>query len=213
MGLAVNQIKNLERRIFPDVRFTGNEIEYPDREYPWVLFAPHFYAQRPAVLTENLIRKLQTDGTMLSIGSGPAHLEQFLVKAYDVPVRNITLCDRSSDYVPEGFDFQKFNMRKSWPEFDKKFDYIIFPESLFFGNISVELHKEYYDLKVDIFHHIMTESLTRLKSDGEIRMKGLIPSPIVVRSVVDRLKEQDIFLDYKYKAGTTFKSYCMFRRI
>ena len=210
MKLTVDSIKNLEQKIFPNINFlengTSNSKDSTD-DYPWAFFSPHFYAENPAILTKDLVKKLQNKGELLSLGSGLAYLEQFLVKAYNVPVKNITLCDISADYIPENFDFFKFNMNKEWPQFSKKFDYIIFPESIFFCSVPLEETGDNYKRNASMFTHIMNESLMRLKPDGEIRMKGMTPSLDMIESVINQLQIKTGPLKYKYESGPMLKTY------
>jgi hypothetical protein len=218
MELTIKSIKNSEQKIFPELEFIGDDIKPMRRrrdDFPWVFFAPHFYAEQPAVLTKKFVRKLQNNGNMLSVGCGPAYLEQFLVKAYDVPAKNITLCDKfGTDVIdiPKNFEFIQFDMYNQWPEFNKQFDYIIFPESIFFGSAADEVSKCNYDMKVSMFSHLLEESLVRLKPDGEMIMKGMIPSRKVVDSVIMEMSTSDVTLEYQYGAGSLLKRYLSVKR-
>ncbi|MDF2378800.1 MAG: hypothetical protein P1V18_01065 [Candidatus Gracilibacteria bacterium] len=79
------------------------------------------------------IQHLRVPGTqMLSVGSGPAHFERFLHRAYGVPYQNMTLSDIHQHSRTKNFPspFVCFDMTKDWPDFEQQFDYILFPESL-----------------------------------------------------------------------------------
>ena len=70
---------------------------------------------------------------MLSVGTGTGTLEKFMVERLGLSVAQITVSDIKERLLPEGFVSRGFDMHSGWPNFDRKFDYVIFPESVFFG--------------------------------------------------------------------------------
>jgi len=211
MNLNIDEIKDLEQRIFPELKIVKENIinvNHSLGQNPWVVFAPSFYAKHPAILTEDLIINLLNDKKMLSVGSGPAYLEQFLVKAYNIPIQNITLSDLNNQNVPTGFNFVEIDMHQKWPNIPKV-DYVIFPESIFFGITSAERKELDYNAKISMFQHLIQESLMRLKYDGEVRMKGALPSSKAVQITMNKLNINSE--DYKYVCGNTLieRSLCV----
>jgi hypothetical protein len=215
MELTINKIKNLERKIFSDMIFYGDDISCKDHtkdEKIWIFFAPHFYAETPAIIKENLITKLQGNGQLLSMGSGPAYLEQFLVQAYNIPIENITLSDIDDKYTPKDFNFKKFNMHRDWPKFDKRFDYIIYPESIFLDSNPADDNVHDYNKKIEMFTYLVEKSLEILNLQGEILMKGIIPAKNVVDNILEEIKITNSELEYEYIGGPLLKRYLCIKK-
>ncbi|MCX6733751.1 MAG: hypothetical protein NTX63_02970 [Candidatus Peregrinibacteria bacterium] len=81
------------------------------------------------LVTAPMIANLQSGASLLSVGSGPAHLERVLHRG--LGVQNITLSDiyLHPRALKSGLPCHQFDMTKPWPQFERNFDYIIFPES------------------------------------------------------------------------------------
>lgn len=92
--------------------------------------AVHYF--EAGIITHDLIENLQNGGKMLTIGSGDAHLERLLSSGFGVAQQNMDVSDISLDptLLDSGFSSYEFDMCGTWPKFDSKYDYVVFPESL-----------------------------------------------------------------------------------
>lgn len=101
-----------------------------DSETRYFYFSPLTYF-RNELVDEQMINDLKTDKRMLSVGAGRADLERVLEEGYGIPANHITIADirLHSKARQTSFPMHEFDMKKEWPKFDAKFDYIIFPES------------------------------------------------------------------------------------
>jgi hypothetical protein len=212
MKIKSSEIRRLERKVFPHLKFEdGNYCHNPkDTEPSWVFFSPHFYAKNPAIITSDLVDRMQNGAKLLSVGSGPAYLEQFLVLAYNIPKQNVTLSDRDNKHVPKDYNFVSFDIKNSWPWIGKGFDYIIFPESLFFGTDVDGISSYRFREKVELFNHILDECSKVLNNNGEIRMKGTIPLQNIVDRVMDDQKSYRIIQRVYIPA---FESYMQLKKV
>jgi len=129
-------------------------------------FAPSWHIGC-GLLTEDLIKDIRDNGRqILSVGSGAAYLERFLVDTMDVKREQITLSDLIP-IMPESFHRFVFDMYRTWPNFRKEFDYVIFPESVLL-NCRFDNDSE----KQKGLYHLIESSLAALKPLGQIRING-----------------------------------------
>jgi len=106
MGEFEDLVRKLEAEEFPEFSDRDNYFP-PDR--PWVYFSPSSHL-RTDLLTENIIRDLRrNDKMVLSVGSGTAYLERFLVKYFGIKKEQITLSDKEK-VMPKDFAQLNFNM-------------------------------------------------------------------------------------------------------
>ncbi len=97
----------------------------------YIYFSALWYIESE-IITPDMVASLQQDATMLSVGCGEGHLERLLHKGFNIPKKNISTSDLYLDQKinQAGFQHYIFDLTKSWPNFNQKFDYILFPESL-----------------------------------------------------------------------------------
>jgi hypothetical protein len=175
----INRIKEQEREIFSQLNMHCDF--FIDRNHDnWQVYAPHHYARDPAILTQQFIENMQKGAKLLSVGCGPAYLEQFMIKAYNINLKNIILSDDLKLNIPKEFTFYKFNMYNSWPDMNNKFDYIIFPESVFFERLGPD----------EGLTHIIVESTKILNPRGEVRIKGHGIEDNIVKNICEGLSEK-----------------------
>jgi len=179
MSIDINHMKELERQIFQEINMHCDF--FVDKNHDnWTTFAPHHYARDPAILTEQFVNNIKNGANLLSVGCGRAYLEQFLVRAYNIDSHNIVIADNLEHNIPKLFEFHKFDMYNSWPDFKKKFDYIIFPESIVFDKIGPE----------EGMTHLLIEASQRLLPQGEIRIKGYGIADEIVKETAQKLNEK-----------------------
>lgn len=90
----------------------------------------HFFEY--GAIDGQMVDSLRCGAKMLSVGSGDGHLERLLRDGFGVSSENIVVSDIVVDPALKGedFDYFQFDMLGEWPDFNEKFDYILFPESL-----------------------------------------------------------------------------------
>lgn len=153
---------------FPDkfnVEYAGNIYAPPDSEYFY--FGPSHHVEAGLITQQIIDDFVGTDKTLLSIGSGAAFLEMFLIEQFGICQSRIVLSDINKEVLPESFRSFQFDMDKKWPLLDETFDYILFPESV--------LCNVKYDGDVEnqsALKHYITSALHNLKKGGEIRING-----------------------------------------
>jgi hypothetical protein len=92
-------------------------------------FEPDYYHKIGLITPEFVNELLTTDERILTVGSGPAYLEQFLVEI-GVPKERILLSDIEDKHLPKDFPHVIFDATQEWPdELDTEFQYVIFPDS------------------------------------------------------------------------------------
>ncbi len=129
----IEQAKKKTLQVFPKeeqhIGIYTLEDTQENRKYAY--FSALWYIESK-IITPDMITSLQKDATMLSVGSGEAHLERLLTAGFNIPTKNITTSDLYLNEKIEqvGFQHYIFDMTKQWPSFNQKFDYILFPESL-----------------------------------------------------------------------------------
>lgn len=156
-------IRDLEKQEFPE--FAKEDIHAPPQNNNFY-FAPSWHF-RSGLLTQELVDEIKDkDRQILSVGSGEAYLERFLVKRLGVKREQITLSDKYP-VIPEGFEKFVFDMYREWPNFGKEFDYVIFPES-----VLLNARFEHNTQKQTGLYHIVESSLATMKPIGQIRING-----------------------------------------
>ncbi|PIU57032.1 MAG: hypothetical protein COS89_05320 [Deltaproteobacteria bacterium CG07_land_8_20_14_0_80_38_7] len=194
-------------------------IALPDSTY--VYFPPSCYVEK-GLLTPNLIHRMQSGEIRrtLSMGAGPAHIEQMLVYLGVDPER-ITLADISDQFTPIGLPFHQFDMNRLWPSDLGEFDLIMFLESAGFRDKTpfLEYFNEQEWLEVDPslgalikarrnningIDHLLSEALDHLSSIGEIRMTmsscGL--SSELIDLVLQRIQQDhSVRVDYRRESN------------
>ncbi|MDO8655640.1 MAG: hypothetical protein Q7K45_00240, partial [Nanoarchaeota archaeon] len=158
----------------------------------YFIFAPshHFRPQKP-LMTEEIVTDLkETKKRILSVGYGPAYLERLLVSRLGVKPEQITLADISDEYALDGFEFYQFDMHQDWPNFGKRFDYVLFPESpLINFNFSGDMDHLSTTLRQrdreNGLYRLLVRSLNVLNSPGQARLtcgiRDIVRDPVKER--------------------------------
>lgn len=122
-------IKKLQELEFPGVFSIDECVKENKSKYSFFSPSHHFHPSMP-LMTEEIVSDLRDNKKrLLSIGCGPAYLERLLIARLRIKPEQITLADISEDFSQPEFEFYNFDMHKDWPNMNKTFDYIIFPES------------------------------------------------------------------------------------
>jgi hypothetical protein len=167
-------IRSEEKRLFPE--FTERPNYFADG-YMYSAPSYHFAA---GLINEELIEDLKAGSTMLSVGAGKAHLEQFLVKAFGVAPDAITIADVSK--APTSlFASRQFDMHDAWPQLDS-FHYVLFPKSVFLR----EPQKR--STRGSDLVHLLEESYAALVPGGQMRMTGYLPPASELNAVKNILE-------------------------
>lgn len=119
----------------------------------------------------NMISRLRKGAKMLSVGTGPGHLERTLLR-FGIPFENIDVSDITIHPRIARYPFRKhtFDMRRPWPEFQEKYDYIIFPDSI---NCATHIDVGFISIyDVNLAKRIISSAYNLLKEQGEIRISG-----------------------------------------
>lgn len=182
-----NELRKQEIEDFPE--FTEENMYMPQHN-SWVYFAPSWHLEHK-LITKKFIDDVKKNGKyVLSVGSGPAYLERFLVNRLGICKHQITLSDKEP-IMPENFDQFIFDMYEKWPEFGKKFDYVIFPES-----ISIHYKICLDSQRQDKLYHLIQSSLDAMKMKGQIRMT----SHFQIEKNIDVVRKR---IESKYPAKIT----------
>ena len=120
------------------------------------------------------------------------------MKRFGIPRKNITLSDITKTNSPKDFKFKRFDMFGKWPIFDTNFDYIIFPESVFFAKITPQAIYMADDEKA-MLYHIIENSMQRLNEQGMMRIKGLPTDEKNVHSSLSKIIDKYNVRNYVYQ--------------
>lgn len=141
-------VRREERRVCPELfptagpqpRLKGlptEPVAPEEKGSGWSYYPPSWHA-RNGLLDRAMLVKMQAGGSLLSIGTGPAWLEKFLVRM-GASAKNIVIADISDKDMPAEFQGHAFNaIDDEWPDFGTQFDFVIFPESFSIINGSYE---------------------------------------------------------------------------
>ncbi len=153
IGSFVNLVRDLEVSMFNEFK-KMNLYGPPNSRY--IYFAPSWHFKR-GLVTRRMIEDIKENNKMvLTVGSGPAFLERFLVDMLNIGRDRIYLADKK-EFCVEGFKEYMFDMYGKWPRFREHFDYVLFPESA---------------LRREGLYHILRNSLEVTKPKGQVRMDG-----------------------------------------
>ncbi len=170
-------VRALEIRTFSEFKKMNL---YAPLDDSYIYFGPSWHFKR-GLVTKGIVEDIKENGrTVLTVGSGPAFLERFLVDRLDVEKDNIYLSDKE-EFCVEGFKDYVFDMYGEWPSFGQKFDYVLFPESV---------------LNRKGLYHILRNSLDVTKPKGQIRIDGYGFDRGNFNEVRDKLLEEYGGLDF-----------------
>ncbi len=129
-------------------------------EYQYLCFPPS-HQLRTGLVSEEVLDDIKSNGkTVLSVGAGYAFTERVLVKKLGVNAEQITLADRAN-VMPKGFKTLLFDMEEEWKLGGKKYDYILFAQSIILPN---ERSKR--------MGRILEKAYAALNDEGQIRITG-----------------------------------------
>lgn len=183
--------KKWELERFPDKFEVGmSESIYapPNRQYFY--FGPFYHIESGLVNQEVIDDLNNSNKTLLSVGSGAAFLERFLVEKIGIDQSRIALSDLYKNDLPKQFRKYQFDMDEEWPELGEKFDYIIFPESV---NCNVKFDGDTAN-QVALNHYI-TNAYHNLKKIGQIRINGHCQPEERISAVRKKLEKTHSDLD------------------
>lgn len=114
-------------------RFEGHIHEVGD--VPYKFFRPSHHV-KTGLIDDGVFSSLRRGKNMLTVGCGPAYLEQCLA-ILGVVRGNLVLSDKTRidledigrEGVPRDMEFHQFDMLGTWPDFRRLFDYLIFPDA------------------------------------------------------------------------------------
>ncbi len=126
----IREAKRLSALVFSEGE-NHKEVYLPKFKPNYFYFPAISYFENESI-TPEMIKKLQSRGNLLSVGSGDGHLERLITEGFNVSKKRIVLSDIELDPGLEKRNFRtcEFDMTKPWPDFQEKFDYIFFPQSL-----------------------------------------------------------------------------------
>lgn len=183
------RIRHLERQILPE--FFSEDFFCPPNQY-YVYFAPSWHF-RSGLLSKALVDDIRDNNRqILSVGSGKAYLERFLVEKLGIKNGQITLSD-NQEVMPDDFRQFIFDMHSTWPSFGINFDYVLFPES----NLLNARYNGNPQRQAGLYH-LISNSLNTMNPTGQIRINGCFQTEENVRAVEVRLKRrrEDLKLEY-----------------
>jgi len=157
----IEKIREKEIKLFPEFKNSNSNFEIDPL---WVYFAPSWHIKAGLLNEEDLDKIINEDKTLLSVGAGGAYLEQLLV-SFGVSIKNILISDIDYSSMPKQFERVSFDMFEDWDVLDgMKFDYIIFPESIF-----VFLKNSDEQMQAYFLASLMEKALKHLKLGGILR--------------------------------------------
>src|SRR3989338_8085531 len=174
-----------ERKLFSKFR----EVSIiGDKRTTYTFFAPSYYFDpRRPLITPEIVNDLKEGKRLLSVGCGPAYLERFLVRAGKISAGGIELADIDPHYRRKEFRMHVFDMHKSWPNLEERFDYVIFPNSLFTYDLPTEESEIERDTRIT--YNLLVEGFKALKPMGRIGIKMPMDEQ-VFQKVKDRIGKE-----------------------
>ncbi len=145
----------------------------------------------------------QSGKRLLSVGAHPAFFERVLCEL-GVPEDHILLADKNPDLtnVSTAMKADVFDATEQWPEVGT-FDLIIFPESLCISlSNKIEQESGLSPAKIigsyptdareaELLASVLSEALSHLRPNGEIRANGPQSHPNVVRAASEQLRKMN----------------------
>ena len=181
--LTLKLIRQIESRLFPE--FKGDEVvNLSGSKYSY--FSPSWYFKKealPGYMVKNLLKNRNMK--FLSVGSGEAYLERFLV-AIGIKHEQIHLSDIGI-FPKRGFTYFQFDMHGDWPKTMPKYDYIFFAESFcslpdpIAGTINTLIR---FKPAINAMADVLIKALAQLKRGGEIIIAGPLLNSCCLREVV-----------------------------
>lgn len=155
----LQEIHIAEASMFPEF---AQETVCSPRDALCFYFSPSWHIS-DGLVTERIIDDLRnTNGAVLSVGAGNAYLERFLCAHFKIDAERFVLCDIKRKEF-DGFKSYQFDMKTEWPNFDRKFSYVLFPQSGYIDK-SKGAERSQKELK-----HLLASGLETLTSGGQLR--------------------------------------------
>ncbi len=194
-GSLGTNVRNWEMEKFPE--FRESKLYAPPKS-SYFYFGPSWHLTAGLLDRFTLDAMKRKDSNILSVGSGKAFLERFMVSGWGIDRKRITLCD-IEPVMPKGFSSFLFDMYKDWPSFGKRFGYVIFPESVMpFARHPP--HRTHDRPLVAELEHLIRNAVAVLEPEGEIRM-----SLCNCEYLVDMLRNEGVDLGSQ-KRRLTFRN-------
>ena len=205
-------IRLIEMELFPelgtDYGYDGRYLDGVKFGGKYVYFAPS-YSFNSGLIDESILNDLFTNTSLniLSVGSGSPYLEKLLLAIDAVKKENLVISDIDSKDLPEDLNRAVFDMNGQWPDFGRKFNLIIFPESLcgvrdasdsegcydFIGNKypwSDEKMKKSANMAYLGIYNVIKKAIKHLAPLGQIRMTTQAGIGKVLPAFERKLKEE-----------------------
>lgn len=206
-------IRLIEMELFPelctDYGYDGRYLDGIKFGGKWAYFAPS-YSFNSGLIDESVLNDLftNTSSNILSVGSGSPYLEKLLLAIGAVTKENLVISDIDPKDLTEDLNRVVFDMNGQWPNFDRKFNLIIFPESLC-GVSDANDSEDYYDFVENKYpwsdekikksanmaylgvYNVIKKAIKHLASHGQIRMTTKAGIGKISSDFERRLKEED----------------------
>lgn len=149
--ISIAQQKIIE--VFPKEEQHTDIYYIEKKNYSYFSAMWYFKAE---IITPDLIQNLTQNAALLSVGCGEGHLERLLNKGFDIPKKNIHTSDLYLDQkiFQAGFRHHLFDLTSPWPNLKKKFDYILFPESLGVALLKHDPSRKQQDITFRFFNYL-----------------------------------------------------------
>lgn len=198
------QLINVARKKAREVFSSIDVNKFRDGErYSFFPVVDQYFINQP-IIDVALIKKMQSGGKMLSVGVGPAHLEELLYRAFDIQRDSILLADIQfvSEAQENSLNKIQFDMMEKWPELGNKFDYILFPESFGIANFrsiyepgeTARFYQDVEDVVNAVFKHA-TDSLPENQKNFVLKLfehdiVGLDKKYFTINEAINNLSDE-----------------------
>jgi len=202
----IAEVATLETKMFRgQLDETDNARMKNVGKYSW-LYRPSHHVSTGLITKKDIEMLMQPEKRLLSIGAHPAYLEQLLC-ILGVPAENLFIADKDVGIaLADGLmDRIVFDATGIWPDIGT-FDLIIFPESLCMIVTGDARHDEiptdtpfpHDAAEAKALAFVITQALTALRPDGEIRANGPMSHPNVIAAATKLLEAagQHVVIDY-----------------
>ncbi len=206
------KVERIQKKIW-DKKIQDGELYDVNSKRQYSSFTAKWYLKQ-GILDSSMVTGLRKGKKMLSVGVGPGILEKTLL-ALSVPPENIDVTDITLRPEIQKSPFRKFefDLTEEWPNFGRKYDYVLFPESLCIEKllrVSEEENEDYLkylrenkkDISLRTFRaelvlEIIKNAAKNLNPDGQIRIAGLFLRAPELKFVLSELGK--LFPDMRSK--------------
>jgi hypothetical protein len=170
----VDRMKELENQMVPEFQSSLSDSIVP-QDTNYLYFKPSRFGEL-GVFSEDDLDLFLSDRnkSMLSMGAGKGYLEKVLINM-GLELNQVLVTDSDPKVLPQDLNTAIIDIHKKWSLKERKFDLIIFPESLgvSIGHKTEELTG--FSLRshnIRLFIKVMQEAAKHLTENGEIRISG-----------------------------------------